>query len=186
MIRVASDPFEQLSQFLEYPAGCFREELTEFLPMIKERFPEAASYLETYMQGVKDLALTEVEELYTRTFDINPACTLELGWILYGQQYERGAFLVRMRELLRSHEVEERGELPDHLTYVLRALSRMAENEALAFCQKEVLPAVTKMREGFADSDNPYTSVLEAVLSALSHFAKSGGSDLQSSNEARK
>ncbi len=41
------------------------------------------------------------EELYTRTFDLNPVCALEIGWHLFGEDYERGAFLVRMRDQLR-------------------------------------------------------------------------------------
>jgi nitrate reductase molybdenum cofactor assembly chaperone NarJ/NarW len=186
MIRVASDPFDQISQFLEYPVEGLREALAEFPNRVRERFPEAASHLETYLKGTQDLSLTEMEELFTRTFDINPACTLELGWILYGQQYERGAFLVRMRELLRSQEVEEKGELPDHLTYVLRALGKMPEDEARSFCEKEVIPALVKMRAGFEDGGNPYTSVIEAVQSALNLFAESNGSDLPSSSEAGK
>ncbi len=183
MIRVASDPFDQISRFLEYPVEGLRQELNEFPATIRDRFPAAAESLEVFLKATQDLSLTDMEELFTRTFDINPACNLELGWILYGQQYERGAFLVRMRELLREHGVEERGELPDHLTYVMRALAKMPEDEAKTFCAKEVLPALEKMREGFSELENPYASVLEAVQSALILFAEH---DLPSSSEAGK
>src|SRR6266568_3182701 len=56
------------------------------------------------------------QELYVQTFEFNPACTLELGWHLFGENYERGEFLVRMREQLRRHGIAESNELPDHLT----------------------------------------------------------------------
>ncbi len=47
--------------------------------------------------------LWEVEEAFTRTFDVNPACALEVGWHLFGEEYTAAMFLVRMREELRKH-----------------------------------------------------------------------------------
>ena len=64
---------------------------------------------------------TQLEELYTRTFDLNPVCTPEVGWHIYGEQYRRGRFLVQARELLKIVGVDERGELPDHLMSLLPA-----------------------------------------------------------------
>ena len=55
------------------------------------------------------------EQLGDAYRDINPECTLEVGWQLYGEDYNRGAFLVRMRAWMRSVGVEERGELPADL-----------------------------------------------------------------------
>ena len=37
----------------------------------------------------------QIQELYTRTFDINPVCTLEIGWHIFGEDYARGALLVK-------------------------------------------------------------------------------------------
>ncbi|MBC8368180.1 nitrate reductase molybdenum cofactor assembly chaperone [bacterium] len=183
MILVAKEPYGQLSRFLDYPTEGYREGLQESLVLLEGRLPEASGHLVLFLKSVESLSISDLEELYTRTFDINPVCSLELGWILYGQQYERGAFLVRMRELLRKHDVQEAGELPDHLTYVLRSLDRMPEDEATSFVKKEVLPAVQKMREGFADNDNPYRAVLEAVETALVQFIHADDNDLQHPSE---
>jgi len=48
------------------------------------------------------------------TFDINPACALEVGWHLFGEDYMRGQFLVRMREELSKYEIA--GELGISIT----------------------------------------------------------------------
>ena len=79
--------------------------------------------------GFEQLGSTELEELYTRTFDINPVCSLEVGWHLFGEDYNRGAFLVRMRGLLREHGIEEGAELPDHLESVLRVLDAFVKRD---------------------------------------------------------
>jgi len=107
-----------------------------------------------------------LEELYTRTFDVNPVCSLEIGWHLFGEDYNRGAFLVRARGLLRAHGIAEGTELPDHLESVLLlldAMERAGGGEAGPFARRFVLPALRKMRAGFADGDNPYGAVLERI-----------------------
>ncbi len=40
------------------------------------------------------------EEVYTRTFDGSDRRALEIGWHLHGENYARGALLVRLRKLL--------------------------------------------------------------------------------------
>ena len=113
--------------------------------------------------GFETMDSTALEELYTRTFDINPVCSLETGWHLFGEDYNRGAFLVRMRGLLRQHGIEEGAELPDHLESALRVLGVMEGDAAKELACEFILPAVIKMRVPFADDSNPYASVLAEV-----------------------
>jgi nitrate reductase delta subunit len=109
------------------------------------------------------MAPEEVEEMFTRTFDINPACGPEVGWHLFGENYSRGEFLVRMRQELRRHGLPESTELPDHLAHVLAVLARLTPDEADPFAERFVLPALDKMIAGLSGKDNPYEKLLEAV-----------------------
>ena len=107
------------------------------------------------------------QEVYVETFEFNPACTLELGWHLFGENYERGEFLVRMRELLRRYRIPESTELPDHLSHLLALIPRMRHDEAAELAGQFVLPALAKIREAL--KDNPYGNViadLEGMLDA--------------------
>ena len=128
-------------------------------------YPEqsgARAALESF-PGFAAIEATELEELYTRTFDINPVCSLETGWHLFGEDYNRGAFLVRMRGLLRQHGVKEGAELPDHLESALRVLPAMGAEDASDLAREFILPAVMKMRTPFEKNDNPYGAVLAEV-----------------------
>ena len=88
-----------------------------------------------------------MQELYVQTFEFNPACTLEIGWHIFGENYERGEFLVRMRDLLRRHGIAESSELPDHLCHILPLLDRLEPEEAADLVGQFVLPALTKIKD---------------------------------------
>lgn len=105
------------------------------------------------------------QELYVQTFEFNPACTLEIGWHLFGENYERGEFLVRMRAELRRYGIPESTELPDHLTYLLALISQMEASEAAELAGQFLLPALGKIREALKDS--PYLAVIAAVEAKL-------------------
>ena len=107
----------------------------------------------------------EAQELYVQTFEFNPACALEIGWHLFGENYERGEFLVRMREQLRRYWIAESTELPDHLTHLLTLISRMEVSEAAELAGQFLLPALGKIREVL--KDNPYLAVIAAVEAKL-------------------
>ena len=105
------------------------------------------------------------QELYVQTFEFNPACTLEIGWHLFGENYERGEFLVRMREQLRRHRIAESTELPDHLTLLLPLIASMDHDEAAQLAGEFILPALAKIRGGI--HENPYESVIAGIAERL-------------------
>lgn len=106
---------------------------------------------------------TLVEESFTSTFDVNPACALEVGWHLFGEEYARGLFLVRMRQELRRFNLPESVELTDHLSHVLAVVAAMPDVEATRFVKACVQPAVDKMNDAIAKSDTPYRHVVSAL-----------------------
>ena len=108
-----------------------------------------------------------LQELYVATFEFNPACTLEIGWHLFGENYERGEFLVRMREDLRRHGIPELTELPDHLTHLLPLIARMDRKEGAGLAGEFLLPALKKVRTAIGGRNNPYEAALGTVEAML-------------------
>ena len=90
-----------------------------------------------------------------------------MGWHLFGENYDRGLLLVKMRQQMRAHGLAETTELPDHLTNGLRLLARMERHAGAYFAEAIVLPALEKMRQAIAGKDNPYQHVLEAARLAV-------------------
>ena len=122
----------------------------------------------TYQQLADQLRYPDdpaMQELYVQTFELNPACTLEIGWHLFGENYERGEFLVRMREQLRRHGVAESIELPDHLTHLLALIGRMEHSEATDLVGSSVLPGLGKIKAALGDST--YSELIVAIEKKL-------------------
>jgi nitrate reductase assembly molybdenum cofactor insertion protein NarJ len=160
-----------LAECLKYPAGeGFVATIEAAAAQLRVSDPDVAEVLVPFLGFVRATPETDLEEFYTRTFDINPLCTLEVGWQIHGDTYERGAFLVKVRGLLRDHDLSEGTELPDHLATLLPLLDRTSEEETRELRDVFALPAVIRMRRGFVSGSgegNPYDAVLRAIETAL-------------------
>ncbi len=158
------DFYQLLAGLLTYPGADYRQRVEASVHLADS---ECRSLVEKFAQSIEGLEVWELEELFTRTFDMNPVCSLELGWHLFGENYERGLLLVRVREELRRFGIHESAELPDHLTHVLELLGRMNHDRAADFAGACVLPALQKMLEALRGKENPFESVLLAVQAFL-------------------
>lgn len=154
---------DALATLLAYPDGGTAAAARGAEACLGAAFPAAAPELAPFVAAVGTATPDGLEELFARTFDWSTTVALEVGWHLYGEQYERGAFLVRLRERLRATGVEEGSDLPDHLGTCLRLLGRLPADEALGLATVALVPAVEKIVAGFGAEPNPYLSVIRAV-----------------------
>lgn len=160
--------YDALAELLTYPGQDYLQRAEECRRAVPR---ELAPLLEDFVQRMRGLSEEELQELFTQTFDLNPLCSLELGWHLFGENYERGLLLVRMRQELRRQGLEESTELPDHLTHVLRLMGRMQTEKAADFAVACVVPVLDKMLAAFAGKNSPFENLLQAArrLIVLEH-----------------
>lgn len=161
MSAVCVGPVGELAALLSYPRAGFRDVFERARKILSAEAPAACAALEPFAAFVAGSSDTELEEAYTQTFDLNPACALEIGWHLYGEEYQRGEFLVEMRRLMRRLGVPEDTELPDHLSHVLEVLPLMEKGQARELAARKILPALAKIRK--AAAGHPYDGVLRAI-----------------------
>lgn len=159
--------FEMLADLLRYPGEDYLPHLGDCARVLGPVQPDAARLLDDLAARLEGLPVEQVQELFIQTFDLNPVCSLEMGWHLFGENYDRGLLLVRMRQQLRGHGVEESSELPDHLSHALLLLDRMGPETALDFAAAIVMPALAKMLEAMKGKTNPFENVLLAAQQAL-------------------
>lgn len=159
---------DRLAELFAYPQGTHTCTIQDLGPDLMPACPEATEALNRFAEALADLTAEQQQELFVRTFDLNPLCCLEVGWQLHGDHYERGRFLADMRSALRQFNIAESTELPDHLSHILTLLARMSGEQAAAFAADVVLPAVDKMCASLQEaSDNPYRELLQAVRAVM-------------------
>jgi nitrate reductase molybdenum cofactor assembly chaperone NarJ/NarW len=159
--------YAAIAGLLAYPDGAFCRRLARCRELLGRGDPQAAAHMADFDAATRNSALADLEELYARTFDFNPQCALEIGWHLFGADSNRGALLVRLRDELARHGIQESCELPDHLTHVLPLLDRMSPDEAARFARACVVPAVEKMLTGLEGKQNLYENVFRCLVVML-------------------
>jgi nitrate reductase assembly molybdenum cofactor insertion protein NarJ len=164
-----SSIYDTLAALLVYPGVDYRQHVTRAVDALTSVDPGDAALLDHFARQTQGLSTEELQELFIQTFDMNPVRSLEVGWHLFGENYDRGTFLVKMRQQLRRFGIAESGELPDHITHVLAVLGRMPAGEAEEFAIACVFPALEKMRAGFDDKKeaNPFKDVLDTLAGLL-------------------
>jgi len=165
-MRPGTDVHDALAELLEYPRTDNAAITRRLVDRVVAAVPETADDLEPLARFAAERSLGDCEELYVHTFDANAERALEVGWQVFGEQYERGAFLVDLRGRMRTLGVAESTELPDHLTQVLRLLGGMDDDDARTLIARAVAPSLKRVREHVA-ADSPYAGALDAMAKVL-------------------
>ena len=166
-MRASKELYDAWAELLVYPDEDGVSIARHGLDTLTSDDSTEIAHLSALTSFLDDLGPGEREELYTRTFDGSDDHALELGWHLHGENYARGAMLVRLRGLLRELKLLEGTELPDHLGVALGLLGRLDESRAGAIARGIVLPALRILEGNFKDEENPYVGVIRGVLRFL-------------------
>lgn len=126
-------------------------------------YPDAVAGLCTAAGEISAMTDDEVEETFTRTFDINPRVTLDVGFHLFGLAYQRGEFLVRVRAALREYGIAPGSELPDHLPVMLELAAALEPERAVPLIEECIAPAVMRMAQEFGANAVAYGRIASAL-----------------------
>ncbi len=165
------DACDALASMVSYPDDGYAGRVATGLTVMARACPPGADRLSPYTDWVARASTAEMQELYAQTFDFDPACTLDVGWHLYGENYDRGEFLVRLRRAMRESGVTESTELPDHLSHMLALLGRVDAGQARAYVSDALLPALSKVRTALDGKNNPFDPLLDAIQIVLRDVA---------------
>ncbi|MEB2313587.1 MAG: hypothetical protein OZ921_14675 [Sorangiineae bacterium] len=184
--------YDAIAAALAFPGPSFEKELRRIVSLLEDACPEAAERLEKFERLLPKGDVIAQQELHTRTFDVQPITSLDIGYTLFGEDYKRGAVLANLaNEHVRAGN-DCGMELGDHLTNVLRLLPKLTDDELRGeLVEVLVGPALREMIREFetgrltkkeeiyrkhhktvleaADGDRrtAYRFVLEAVLEVL-------------------
>ena len=89
--------YDHLAGLLAYPGEDYRNRVAACVRALEREHFEADALLAVVARCIADMRLEALEEQYIQSFDMNTKGALEVGWHLFGENYDRGVFLVKMR-----------------------------------------------------------------------------------------
>ena len=131
--------FNLLAELLEYPQDSFQDLLDNSGIMLNNFDDEVKDLFSKFSSSVKESSLEKLQELYVKTFELNPACTPYVGVHIFGEDgYKRGTFMARLKQAYTENGLENNSELPDHISQILKLPSCLNDenkyNTLLAEC----------------------------------------------------
>lgn len=149
--------YEHLARLFDYPQRDYPAWVQSAYDLLAGRYVLAAAHVAAFAQALPSNgepfgqeALDEVQEIFTRSFDVQAITTLGVGYVMFGDDYKRGELLVNLNRELREAGIESEPELPDHLPTVLRLVARWEDRElATEFVEEILHPALARMIDEF-------------------------------------
>ena len=149
--------YRELAPLFEYPGQDYPARVKAVCKLLEGRYPLAAVDLNAFAIALPSQngafpapALDEMQEIFTRSFDVQSITTLSVGYIVFGDDYKRGELLVNLNREHREAGVDCGSELSDHLPNVLRLIARWRDEEIVVEFVEEILhPALERMISEF-------------------------------------
>ncbi len=128
--------YNVLADVFVYPDENFPRVVERAVGALQEACPEAAGHLSEFQEllpfGREEDPLLLMQEVYTRSFDVQAITTLDLGYVAFGDDYKRGELLVKLSAEHRKMEVDCGDELGDYLPNLLRLMAVHPDREMMA------------------------------------------------------
>ncbi len=142
--------YSLIANLFDYPGEGFNEKVREVQSCLDEQYPEAAKLLSSFTNFISEANLITQQELFIRSFDVQAVTTLDLGYVMFGDDYKRGELLVNLNREHREAGNDCGSELADHLPNVLRLLPKMKDGYIVEELVKRIIaPSLRRMIRGF-------------------------------------
>ncbi len=145
--------YATLADLFVYPQAEYPERVKEVSSKLESSYPEACELLSHFIKFLPEHDLRMLQEIYTRSFDVQAITTLDIGYVLFGDDYKRGQLLSHLNREHLQHHVDCGQELADHLPNILKLVAKLEEGDLLVDMIDEILaPALHQMIMEFNDN----------------------------------
>ena len=142
--------YEKLAHLFQYPKTDYKEKVKEAETILSEFYPETLTTFKQFSDFVYNSQHDEITEIFTRTFDVQAITTLDVGYVLFGDDYKRGELLVNLNREHREAANECSDELADNLFNLLSLLPKMQNHEIRdELVEIIIMPGLTKIINEF-------------------------------------
>ncbi|MBC8265655.1 MAG: hypothetical protein H8E84_01685 [Flavobacteriales bacterium] len=161
-----------LADLFRYPSERLIDDALLAASVLSVDYPNETEIIKGFITNFSSLTLHQRQEYYIKTFDIQAVCFLDIGYVLFGEDYKRGDFLVQMKEEQRNANNDCGVELSDHLPNVLTLLPKTTPEFAEELISTICIPALDEMIDKF-NMQNAYLELLKMLQNVMKQDTKS-------------
>jgi nitrate reductase assembly molybdenum cofactor insertion protein NarJ len=150
MINFNIEHYALFADIFDFPEADYIGKVKAVQDFLDANYPESAKWLEPFTTNIAMMKTIHHEELFIRSFDVQAVTTLDVGYVMFGDDYKRGQLLVNLNREHREVQNDCGTELSDNLANVLRLIPQM-DDDAIRreLVQKIIAPALKKMIHTF-------------------------------------
>ncbi len=143
------DHYASFAKVFEYPEEDYHEVVIEAIKALGDGYPQSTKELEKFLE-LLPMQTGELQELYSKSFEVQAVTSLDVGYVLYGDDYQRGVIMVNLKEEHSKANNSCGEELTDFLPNLLRLLPKMQDPETIhELVTMLIAIAVEKMMEEY-------------------------------------
>lgn len=144
------DHYILVSGLIDYPDDGFLKKIENIQQFLDEKYHDLGTILSEFTDYSNNVSLDTIQELHTRSFEVQAITTLDIGYLLFGDDYKRAELLVNLNREHQEAGNDCGNELADHLPNVLRLLPKLKDEELREeLIQKLIHPGLKKMIREF-------------------------------------
>jgi nitrate reductase molybdenum cofactor assembly chaperone len=162
--------YQLIADLFRYPDENLTSKAKVLLNLFKQQNSAQYEKLASFVASLENLNVKQQQEHFMKTFDVQAICFLDIGYMMFGEDYKRAQLLVNLQKEHTVAGIDCGTELADHLPNVLCLLSKTKNDEfaeELGFIITS--PVVRFMLTKFNNIDNYYKELLEVLLEMLQH-----------------
>jgi nitrate reductase molybdenum cofactor assembly chaperone len=160
--------YKLIADLFRYPDENLVKKAIEFVDIVNEKFPGQSQKIAAFVAEIEKRSTKKQQEYFMKTFDVQAVCYLDIGYMMFGEDYKRAQLLVNLQNEHKIAGIDCGTELADHLPNVLCLLAKTAnEGFATELGYIITMPAVRFMLMKFKNIDNYYAGLFAVLLDML-------------------
>jgi len=160
--------YKNIADLFRYPTADTLKSIQLVSEFLAENDVVLSAKFEPFVEFYINKEMTDLEEYYIKTFDVQATCHLDIGYIIFGDDAKRGRFLYHVKEEQEKIGNDCGTDLADFLPNVLTLLSKTTDSVLVEELSVSILlPAVKKMVQKLENDNNIYKIPVEILISML-------------------
>ncbi len=178
MVKINRHLFPKLADLFGYPGEVnIVQRASEILDNSDQLKSPCYEELKKFRDAITDLDGHGIEELYIGTFDVASETCPYVGYLVFGDSFKRGEFLVGLKGTFKECGFTDDSDLPDHIAVLLRFIGHagIENQEVVDLVRFAIHPALKKAIGAMENNPNPnpYIHLLNAVVAMMHTIAES-------------